>query len=756
MCGLWSGREDGRLTVSAAACFLSSLLQGFHRLGVLVPSPPPSDDVENDVCRLLWVLRKQQPNRNDAMAFEELLLISQLDCSIVQFFHTFAGNASLLPGGNECSLEAPSPEVSQPAKGGGRGVKAGEEKASAIGKGGAVGKGGKGGGRGRAAPPAARGASRPPVALRLGRDAAVVAGTDGKSAGRASTDGKKVSAVTASALLSRREVLEAFDTFKAIRAEQDRLPKRKQGTSSTCDTTAIRSIMRIKNPQVQMAVRRLLSRGQSLEIRDLLRMIALAKAPAAFSDGHLRIFEAWITEKVQLSDSELIKYRLDRPLPAPGVMGLGGHEAGRRRLQALMRRARAPTVQAWLQRQRTALSGVQAARSRQTSPASSPKQLLGGDYALTLEQMVVQAVLPTELATAAARTFGWVGSHVVSEGSFLELFVPVPPEDYHTLDFMRSFRRAWLLITESQDDESLTGAVSPSPGKDRSWLFGEGELEVEGELRMGPRLPSRPSSAPPATYGNGTAHGNLDAERSESEAQGGDGLLPLQRPAGAVPGSRAAAVCAESDAQRGGPSAATPALCSSGGKGYGAPARLPEADANRRPPSGAQRGHLTSSEPPPIRPLDREVPGEDDAADDCLGEADEAHSSGQPHVAAGSPAYSPSTPPPRPERCPPSPNEASRPSSRPSRLGSPQLAPQAVSESLGQPVVQGQTAVGIGGAAVAAAADGSVPILEEIALEQSPLAASVASYADDAFEELSDGATCQEAADPQLRGQIYD
>ncbi|CAE8646730.1 unnamed protein product, partial [Polarella glacialis] len=82
MCGLWSGREDGRLTVSAAACFLSSLLQGFHRLGVLVPSPPPSDDVENDVCRLLWVLRKQQPNRNDAMAFEELLLISQLDCSI--------------------------------------------------------------------------------------------------------------------------------------------------------------------------------------------------------------------------------------------------------------------------------------------------------------------------------------------------------------------------------------------------------------------------------------------------------------------------------------------------------------------------------------------------------------------------------------------------------------------------------------------------------------------------------------------------
>ncbi|CAE7254674.1 unnamed protein product [Symbiodinium natans] len=83
LCLIWSGREDGRLGVSAVVGLLSSLLQGLHRLGVLVPSPPPSEDIENDVCRLLWVLRKHQPCRGDAIAYEELLLVADLDAGFV-------------------------------------------------------------------------------------------------------------------------------------------------------------------------------------------------------------------------------------------------------------------------------------------------------------------------------------------------------------------------------------------------------------------------------------------------------------------------------------------------------------------------------------------------------------------------------------------------------------------------------------------------------------------------------------------------
>ncbi|CAK9090956.1 unnamed protein product [Durusdinium trenchii] len=41
LCLVWSGRDDGRLGVSAMVSLLCSLLQGLHRLSVLVPSPPP-------------------------------------------------------------------------------------------------------------------------------------------------------------------------------------------------------------------------------------------------------------------------------------------------------------------------------------------------------------------------------------------------------------------------------------------------------------------------------------------------------------------------------------------------------------------------------------------------------------------------------------------------------------------------------------------------------------------------------------------
>eukprot|EP00439_Symbiodinium_sp_Y106_P053922 s1626_g7.t1 len=223
-----------------------------------------------------------------------------------------------------------------------------------------------------------------------------------------------------------------------------------------------------------------------------------------------RIFEAWITERVQFTDSELIKYRLDKPLPVSLAGALGsnsGSEAGRRRLQALMRRARAPSTQAWLQRQRCALIG-DTEKSYQASPTASPKSSVRGDYALTLEQMVVQGVLPGELATAAARTFGWDGAHMVSEGAFLELFLPATPEDFHTLDFMRAFRRAWLFVTEKQDS---LGFPSPERDKDGSWLFGDGELEGEVHLPLG-RLPLRPSSAPAATGGAASASGLVDSD----------------------------------------------------------------------------------------------------------------------------------------------------------------------------------------------------------------------------------------------------
>lgn len=476
LCLIWSGREDGRLGVSAVVGMLSSLLQGLHRLGALVPSPPPSEDIENDVCRLLWVLRKHQPCRGDAIAYEELLLLADSDACFALFLNTFSSSL----GGDSGQESAEALPVQ--ARGMGRSQRTTEA---------AVGRGGRGKGR-------SRGRTKPSKGKEVSSGVTAAARSP-------APDSKKVSATTASALMSRREVLEAFETFKAIRAEQERLPRRKGA-----DTAAIRSLDKIKLPQVQMAVRRLLSRGQALELRDFLRMLALAKAPAAFCDGHLRIFEAWITERVQFTDSELIKYRLDKPLPVSLAGALGsnsGSEAGRRRLQALMRRARAPSTQAWLQRQRCALIG-DTEKSYQASPTASPKSSVRGDYALTLEQMVVQGVLPGELATAAARTFGWDGAHMVSEGAFLELFLPATPEDFHTLDFMRAFRRAWLFVTEKQDS---LGFPSPERDKDGSWLFGDGELEGEVHLPLG-RLPLRPSSAPAATGGAASASGLVDSD----------------------------------------------------------------------------------------------------------------------------------------------------------------------------------------------------------------------------------------------------
>lgn len=118
-----------------------------------------------------------------------------------------------------------------------------------------------------------------------------------------------------------------------------------------------------------------------------------------------------------------------------------------------------------------------------------------------------QGVLPPELATAVARTFDWAADQVVTEGCFLELLVPVPPNDYHSLDFMRAFRRAWLTLHEHEHAEADGGGYNDANPNDSSWLFEEGEgPEEDGPAGFEIELPSRPCSAPPA----------LDRRRSQA------------------------------------------------------------------------------------------------------------------------------------------------------------------------------------------------------------------------------------------------
>jgi len=147
-----------------------------------------------------------------------------------------------------------------------------------------------------------------------------------------------------------------------------------------------------------------------------------------------------------------------------------------------------------------------------------PTSTGGSDLVLTLEQTVMHGVIPSELATAAAQTFGWDWSYVITEGTFLELFVPVDPNDYHSLDFMRNFRRAWLLVNESYDDSASAVATPHMAGEEKSWLFEEEGLVVDDVGAHLPRLglaarlpPSRPSSAPPAPMYRESAHAGESA-----------------------------------------------------------------------------------------------------------------------------------------------------------------------------------------------------------------------------------------------------
>lgn len=308
--------------------------------------------------------------------------------------------------------------------------------------------------------------------------------------------------------MSRREVLEAFDLFREIRTEQERLLARKPPAKE--GGTGLRSVSKLKNPQVQTGVKRLLARGRPLELREFLRLFALGKAPATLTEQHMLVFEGWIVERAQVSDTDLAKYQLDRSRLALAARGGGGSDASsagssgpRRVLQALVRRAHAPEARAFVLRQRSALSGrargetVLNGRGKANGGASAGNLASGdagcGDFTLTLEEMVCQGVVPRELAAAAARTFAWEGDQIVTEGCFLELFVPVAPDDYHSLDFMRSFRRAWLVLNNR--DEQFATSPSGPPGE-RSWLF-EDDAADPAACPSHPALPLRPVSAPP-------------------------------------------------------------------------------------------------------------------------------------------------------------------------------------------------------------------------------------------------------------------
>jgi len=479
LCGIWSTRDDGRLGVVEAADLCGALLLGLHRLLVLVPSPPPREDIENDVCRLLWVLRKQQPFRTDSLAFEELLFIAEMDVFVKKFLAAFRN-------------EAMSEKEAAPSASDGTSAETGEGEGRDV-----ADRGRDGHGRGRGARGRGRG--------RAGRRASSV--TRCAQSPRGGLPNSAISAVTASAVLSRRDVLDAFEIFKEIRVEQERLPKKGQH-----DTSCIRALQKIQNGQLKMAVKRVLARGQPLELREFLRLLCISRSAAALSEAHLSIFESWITERVQLTDSEITKYRLDRaPLPAQPRGTEGARVAGRRRLEALAHRAKAPATLAWLQRQRAAVGNVKIRNAKTT----------GEDFTLTLEQMILQGVLPYELGTAAARTFGWDNMHVVAEGSFLELFVPCASNDYHTLDFMRAFRRAWLLAS-SQGEDPITGTYIQD-GNDRSWLFEDGDAQdVERSFEMRP--PSRARSAPPTQFRLET--GPYGTPRAREGKVSSDILLP--------------------------------------------------------------------------------------------------------------------------------------------------------------------------------------------------------------------------------------
>lgn len=399
LCGLWSTHEDGRLSVGASAGMIEATLRGFHRLSLLHPSPPTSEEIENDVCRLLWLIRKTQPCRTDALQVEEILLVAEFDISIAKVLDALCDSSAQLRcatrhvDGLQSNADAFPFKPEGPAKLDGKSGN-GKGKRSRI-----------------------------------------------QSRQRSASTASRITAVTASALLSRREVLSAFDVFRTIHAEQARLIAR-GGEIKHRDLIPLKSVANVKNQLLQAAIKRHICRGQLLEFRDFLRMHIVSKGHADCTGAHLQIFEAWVTERVPLTDSELAKYRLDTPIPQQCPQ-LGG-TACRRRIRALFGRARDPKVRVWLHR----VCAAASVNERAMDAAAGDD-----DFQMTMAELALRNVIPGEMATAALQTFGWIWEHtLVTEGMFLELFVPVPPCDYHSLDFMRVFRKAWLQSRQEAQD----------------------------------------------------------------------------------------------------------------------------------------------------------------------------------------------------------------------------------------------------------------------------------------------------------------
>mmetsp|Transcript_27362 Transcript_27362/g.63844 ORF Transcript_27362/g.63844 Transcript_27362/m.63844 type:complete len:724 (-) Transcript_27362:111-2282(-) len=506
---LFASAEEGMLSIEEVTNMCCCLLRGLHRLAVLLYSPPPFEDIENDLCRLLWVLRKNQPYRGDVFAVEEALCLTEIDQSLKYLFEAFGGGKDGKRRRDSSASRQEAATSAVEAVAGGTSSTTNTEgsgrpplprsKTSVMARAGSLNRQ-AGGRQGSCRPGEGRSSSQAP---RRGASKEAKATVEDTS----TAEMTPVSSVRASAVLSRREVLEAFDTFRDVCAELDRMPR-----GAKRDSTTVRAVAKISNAQVQLSVKRILAKGQPLALRDFLRLLAVSKAPAAFTEGHLPVFERWIAERASLNNAELAKYGLDKGLPpiAPPKNAARGSDrlvtATRRKMQVLSQRVFAQPCQAWITRQRAALADPKGAESR-------GKPRLHSELTLTLADMVMQGVMPEELATAAARTFGWDETRELSEGAFLELLVPVPRDDYHSLDFMRAFRRAWLTVNNPPADVADPAMASPSSpskaGGSPNWMFQDSEVDAEApEKQSAAADPKdkllRPHSAPPVA--SGAAH----------------------------------------------------------------------------------------------------------------------------------------------------------------------------------------------------------------------------------------------------------
>jgi len=511
---LHSCTEEGALTIDEVCNLFCCVLLGMHRLAILMHSPPKFEDIENDICRLLWILRKNQPHRDDAIAIEEALCLIEIDESMHYFFQAF-GQADLRahesqqasargrsqgaadPGG------APRMGSSEQARRSGSKL---DSKGPAMARAGSLNRmpvpasGRRQASRHREAAPA--GKPQAPRRVPGSKEAPPPLPPKATPAEESSLPetAAPVSSVRASAVLSRREVLEAFDIYKEVCAEQDRMPR-----AGKRDSTALRSISKISNAQVQIGVKKLLAQGRQFALHDYLRILAVTKAPTAFTEGHMTVFKRWIVERADLTDSELLKYGLEKASTersAPqasqsrptgrGNDKLAASSAGviRRRMQVLSQRVHAQRCQAWIARLKTALAHPKG--------IAKPQKKLYSELRLSLEDMVTQGVMPDALATAAARTFGWDASLEVSEGSFLELLVPVPRDDYHSLDFMGAFRRAWLQVNNNSAEPMASPSEPSGEEGGPSWMFKDNQEHGTSVAAQREQEAFRPHSAPPA------------------------------------------------------------------------------------------------------------------------------------------------------------------------------------------------------------------------------------------------------------------